>query len=71
MTDTFPAMQQDCLDLGKKLNRPMLLSRQCRTACVMGDAETVRSTMASIPAEGARLGEFASAFDFAPLHDEG
>lgn len=42
MIDTFPGVQQDCLDVIKKCNALILAARTCRTDAIQGSAEGIR-----------------------------
>ena len=62
MADTFPGLQQDCLDVIKRCNAMILLARQCRTAAEMANRAEVEARMDDIREAGTELAEFTYCF---------
>jgi hypothetical protein len=67
-TDTFPALQEDSIELGRRANSLALLARQLRAACVMGDAEEVRAKCREIGGLAESMGDFLEAFALTSDH---
>lgn len=68
MPDTFPALQQDALDVIQKANHLVLLAHRLRANAERGDAAAVRADCKAIAESGEALGELCDAFQATTDH---
>jgi hypothetical protein len=71
MMDTFPGLQQDCLDVIKKCNALILAARTCRTDAIMGSQEGVHFQVQEMDRIASDVAGFCAALTYPSVVDEG
>ena len=68
MSDTFPGLQQDALEVIRRASALILLARRLRANAASGDAAAVRADCREIGSEGEALGDLCESFALTTDH---